>query len=125
MTCPTKLDSHLKFSKKGIDMSTDFYVTLTASDDSTTQVKIMYAFIRLPLPDSFESDEAALGNKGGKAVFGTDGVVLHTGPGGAGNVTLDGFSQDTKKDSTGTGSKISDLGTFPDGDLKWSCDRVD
>lgn len=106
-------------------MSTDYYVTLTASDGATTQVKLIDSINPIPFSDTFEGDEAILGKQTGKAIFGTNGVVLHTGPGGAGNVTLEGFGTQTKQGDSGNGSKVSDLGTFPDGDLTWLCDRVD
>lgn len=106
-------------------MSTDYYVTLSASDGSTTQVKIIDSINPLPFSDSFESEEGALGTSAGKATFGDNGVVLRTGPGGGGNVTLDAFNSDTKPNDSGSGSKTSTLGTFPDGDLSWHCDRVD
>lgn len=107
-------------------MSTDFYVTLTASDGSTTKVKIIDSINPLPGSDTWEGDEAALGTKSGKvASWGMKAAVLHTGPGGAGNVTLDGFSENTKKNDAGTGSKTNDMGTFPDGSLDWHCDKVD
>jgi len=129
--CWTSCVAHLSqiinlfFKLRGIEMSTDYYVTLTASDGTTTPVKLIDSINPLPFSDTFESDEAALGNKGGKAVFGTDAVVMHTGPGGAGNVTLDGFNAQTKKGDSGTGNKTNDLGTFPDGDFTWHCDRID
>lgn len=107
-------------------MSTDYTVTLTATDGSSTAVKIIDSINPLPLSDTWEGDAAALGTSNGKvASWGMPAAVLHTGPGAAGNVTLDGFSKATKKGDTGSGSKLNDMGTFPDGDLTWHCDDVD
>lgn len=107
-------------------MSTDYTVTLTDTGGSSTVVKIIDSINPLPLSDTWEGDAAALGASNGKvASWGMPAAVLHTGPGAAGNVTLDGFSKATKKGDTGSGSKINDMGTFPDGDLTWHCDDVD
>ncbi len=107
-------------------MSTDYFVTLSAADGSMTSVKIIDSINPLPLSDTWEGDEAALGASGGKvASWGMDAAVLHTGPGAAGNVTLDKFGKATKKNKSGTGSKLNDMGSFPDGDLTWHCDDVD
>ena len=107
-------------------MSTDYTVTLTASDNSTTQIKIIDSINPLPLSDTWEGDEIALGSKSGTvASWGMDAAVLHTGPGSTGNVTLDKFSKKTKKGDSNSGSKINLMGTFPDGDLTWYCDNVD
>lgn len=107
-------------------MSTDYSVTLTSNNGSTTKVKIIDSINPLPLSDTWEGDAAALGSKEGKvASWGMDAAVLHTGPGVAGNVTLDGFGKKTVKGDTGTGSKANTMGSFPDGDLAWSCDKVE
>jgi len=107
-------------------MSTDYTVTLTATDDSSTVVKIIDSINPLPLSDTWEGDVGALGTASGiVASWGMVAAVLHTGPGAAGTVTLDGFGKATKKGDTGSGSKVNDMGTFPDGDLTWRCDKVD
>lgn len=107
-------------------MSTDYSVRLTAQDGSTTVVKIIDSINPLPLSDSWEGDQVALGaSKGKVASWGMAAAVLHTGPGAAGNVTLDNFGKATKKGDTGTGSKTNDMGTFPDGNLTWRCEDVD
>ncbi len=107
-------------------MSTDYTVTLTASDGSSTVVKIIDSISPLPLSDTWEGDAVALGTSGGTvASWGMPAAVLHTGPGAAGNLTLDGFGKATKKGDTGSGSKLNDMGTFPDGDVTWQCDDVD
>lgn len=103
-------------------MATDYYVTLTSKDGSTTKVKIIDSI----LSDTWEGDATALGIKEGKvASWGMKDAVLHTGPGIAGQVTLDGFSKKTVLEDSGTGSKANLMGSFPDGDLAWSCDKVD
>jgi len=107
-------------------MSTDYTVTLTATDGSSTTVKIIDSINPLPFSDTWEGDATALGASNGKvASWGMPAAVLHTGPGAAGNVTLDGFRKATKKGDSGAGSKLNDMGTFPDGDLTWHCDDVD
>lgn len=107
-------------------MSTDYYVNLTSNNGSTTKVKIIDSINPLPLSDTWEGDAAALGTKDGKvASWGMSAAVLHTGPGAAGNVTLDGFSKKTVEGDSGTGSKTNLMGSFPDGDLGWSCEKVD
>lgn len=107
-------------------MSTDYEVTLTASDGAVSKIKIIDSINPLPLSDSWEGSEAELGSPGGKvASWGLPSLTLHTGPGVAGNITLDGFSKATAKGDTGTGSKQSLSGSFPDGDLTWACDNVD
>lgn len=107
-------------------MSTDYTVALTSTDGSSTVVKIIDSINPLPLSDTWEGDAAALGASSGPvASWGMHAAVLHTGPGGAGNVTLDGFSKATKRGDTGSGSKVNGMGTFPDGDLTWHCDDVD
>ena len=107
-------------------MSTDYDVTLIASDGTTTKVQIIDSINPLPLSDRWTGDAAMLGSAGGVvASWGTGNAVLHTGPGGAGNVTLEGFNKSTKTSDTGSGSKINDLGEFPDGDLTWTCNKVD
>lgn len=107
-------------------MSTDYYVTLTATDGSTTKVKIIDSINPLPLSDTFEGNAAEIGVSSGKvASWGMPGAVLHTGPGAAGNIMLDGFGKATKGGDDGAGSKQNLMGTFPDGDLRWHCDRVD
>lgn len=107
-------------------MSTDYKVNLVSSEGDTTEVMVIDSISPLPLSDSWTGDANALGNKGGKvASWGTGNAVLHTGPGAAGNVTLDGFGKGTKAGDTGTGSKTSGIGAFPDGDLTWTCVDVD
>ena len=107
-------------------MSTDYTVTLTATDGFSKVVKIVDSIIPLPLSDSWEGDAAALGASNGKvASWGMAAAVLHTGPGAAGGVTLDEFSKATKKGDIGSGSKANNMGSFPDGGLSWHCDDVD
>lgn len=107
-------------------MSTDYSVTLTASDGGTTKVVIIDSINPLPLSDSWNGDAAALGASTGKvASWGLNAAVLHTGPGATGNVTLDLFTKSTAAGDTGRGTKSSGQGSFPDGDLRWSCDAVD
>lgn len=107
-------------------MSTDYDVTIVAADGTSTQIRIIDSINPLPLSDSWTGDEAVLGSKGGVvASWGTGNAILHTGPGGAGNITLDNFKKSTKAGDSDSGSKNNDMGTFPDGDLTWTCDKVD
>lgn len=107
-------------------MSTDYFVSLAAVSGEKTEIKIIDSINPLPLSDTWEGDEIALGSKGGKvASWGMEAAVLHTGPGIGGNVTLDSFSKNTKQGDSGTGSKINDMGSFPDGDLTWHCHRIE
>lgn len=107
-------------------MSTEYDVTLVASDGTTTKIRIIDSISPLPFSDRWSGDAAMLGSSGGVvASWGTGNAVLHTGPGAAGNVTLEGFNKSTKAGDTGSGSKRSDLGEFPGGDLTWTCDKVD
>ena len=103
-------------------MSTDFTVTLTAPDGSTTSVKIIDSLI--PLQDSFKADEGAIGNKAGSVTWPSGNCRLHTGPGGAGVVTLEGFTPETEKDNDGPGGKMNTMGSFPDGPFRWRCEKV-
>jgi hypothetical protein len=106
-------------------MSTDFYVTLRATDGSTTAVKIIDSINPLPGSDVWEGDEVAIGAKSGPvASWGISAAVLHTGPGAGGNITLDLFGKKTKKGDEGKGTKLNEMGSFPDGYLTWHCDDV-
>lgn len=107
-------------------MSTDYDVTLTATDGTTAKIKIIDSINPLPLSDTWEGVEAELGSGGGKvASWGMPSLTLHTGMGAASNITLDGFSKATVQGDTGTGSKLTLAGSLPDGDLSWKCDSVD
>jgi hypothetical protein len=107
-------------------MSTDYDVTLTASDGSTAKIQIIDSINPLPFSDTWTGVESELGSAGGKvASWGTDNAILHTGLGAASAITLDNFSKTITAGDTGTGSKITLAGTFPDGDLEWRCDKVD
>jgi hypothetical protein len=106
-------------------MSTTFDVTLAASDGSSTTIQIVHSWVPLPFSDKWTGDAAALGSAGGTvANWGTTNAILHTGMGAASNITLDSFSKNTEQGQTGTGSKLTLDGAFPDGDLTWTCDKV-
>jgi hypothetical protein len=107
-------------------MSTDYDLTLTASDGTTANIRIIDSINPLPFSDTWTGVESELGSAGGKvASWNTGNAVLHTGMGAASNITLEKFTKSTVAGDTGTGSKLTLGGTFPDGDLSWTCDKVD
>ncbi len=106
-------------------MSTDYEVTLEASDGSITMIQIIDSIVPLPFSDKWTGVEAEIGGAGGTvASWGTANAVLHTGMGVGSNIALENFTKSTKAGDSGSGSKLTLAGTFPDGDLTWTCDKV-
>jgi hypothetical protein len=58
-------------------MSTDYFVSLTAVSGEKTEIKIIDSINPLPLSDTWEGDEIALGSKGEKLRLG-DGSSCST-----------------------------------------------
>lgn len=107
-------------------MSTDYDVALTASDGSLAKIQIIDSINPLPLSDTWTGTESELGSSGGKvASWGTTNAILHTGMGAAASIILENFTKSTVQGNSGTGSKLTLSGSFPDGALTWRCDKVD
>jgi len=103
-------------------MSTDYTVDLLASDGTTTTVKISDSINPLPGSDTWEcTDPNALGAASGVVTSWGSGNAILQVAGPYSNVTLAKFTQKTRKGDSGDGTKLTTAGTFPDGDLNWTC----
>lgn len=107
-------------------MATEYFLTLESSTNKAeTVIVIIKDLIPFPIKFSFRGNEDEIGNANGKAAEGVNSITLHTGPGGAGVIILEGFTSNTKKGDSGSGNKQNFIGSFPDEDFVWQCDKVD
>ena len=105
-------------------MATVFTVELTSSDNTNTAIEITVASgIGIGI-DTWKADSASwFGHKAGKvSSWGTGNAILAMAT-GVGTITLDGFKQSTTKNDSGTGSKLTTDGDFPEGALEWLCTK--
>ena len=104
-------------------MSTDYNVTLTASDGTIATIVITHTLNPLPASDPWTaSDSTMLGVQSGYvSSWGAQEADL-SGPVGAKSIVLEGFSKQTEPQDSGKGEKNYDGGTLPLGSLDWTCD---
>lgn len=106
-------------------MSTDYSVELTASDGTSATITITHSLNPLPGSDTWvPADQAQFDCAGGAVSSWGQSEADLTGPYGPKSLVLEGFKKSTQKDDKGTGNKSYLEGTFPSGDLTWTCTHV-
>lgn len=103
-------------------MSTDYTLTLTASDGTEGQITIIDSINPLPGSDKWEAADASQWGTAGGAVSSWASTKTYlTAPPGVQSIVLEGFTKDTAQGDEGTGVKNYTDGSFPDGDFTWKC----
>lgn len=107
-------------------MSTDYYITLTAANDTTVDIILSDSAIPFGNHDTWTTNDAsALGaSKGDVFPWRADSTQLMVGGGVGGTIRLDNLPKGTQAPAKGKGSKWTQAGTFPDEDFEWTLTKV-